>query len=226
MPGPQAAAELGPAWAARAPVPTRAEYNNAGSTLRWFSSPGDGLPRFLVGGATALGLALVPLLFALRQREFDFDLAILEIHARGNQRESLLLGLANQLANFFFVKQKFAGTKGGMIGVVAVLIGADMAVEEPEFTILDQPVGVFEIGFAGSNGLHLGSGENNSGLEFFEQEIVVTRVPVYSGILLSGGGGLAARILLPIGLGLVRSLLGHCEKKLKRKYHEPLRYRY
>src|SRR5450759_1591734 len=109
----------------------------------------------------------------------------------------------------------FAGAEGGMIRVVAVVIGADMAVEEPEFAVFDQPVGVLEIGLAGSNRLHLGAGENDSGLEFFEQEIVVTRVPVYSGILLPGSGGLAARILLPIGLGLVGSLLGHgTEKKV------------
>jgi hypothetical protein len=85
-----------------------------------------------------------------------------------------------------------------------------VAVEEPEFAVLDEAVGVLEIGLAGSNGLYFGSGENDSGLEFFEQEIVVTRVPVYSGILFSGSGGLAARIFLPIGLGLVGSLLGHC----------------
>src|SRR5450759_275347 len=103
----------------------------------------------------------------------------------------------------------FAGAEGGMIRVVAVVIGADVAVEEPEFAVFEQPVGVLEIGRAGTDGFHLGSGENDSGLEFFEQEIVVTRVPVYSGIPLSGGGGLAARILLPIGLGLVSSLLGH-----------------
>src|ERR1039458_4314721 len=192
--------------------------------LPLFSTSGDGFAGFLVGGATALGLALVPELFALGQGEFDFDFAILEIHAGGDQSESLLLGLANELANFFFVKQKFAGAENGMIGVVAVLIGADVAVEEPEFALLDQAVGVLEIGLAGANGLYFGSGENHSGLEFFEQEIVVTCVPVNGGILLPGGGGLAARILLPIGLGLVGSLLGHgTEEKVSRRGKRGLR---
>ena len=54
-----------------------------------------------------------------------------------------------------------------MIGVVAVLVGADVAIEEPEFAVLDQAVGVLEIGFAGADGLYLGSGENDAGLEFF-----------------------------------------------------------
>ena len=46
-------------------------------------------------------------------------------------------------------------------------------------------------------------------------------VPIDGEVLFAGGGGLAARILLPIGLGLVGSLLGHVtEKTLRRKYHE------
>jgi len=129
-----------------------------------------------------------------------------------------LLGLADELANFFFVNEEFAGAESGVVGRVAVVIGADVAVEEPEFAILDQSVGVLEIGGAGADGLYLGSGENDASLEFFEQEIVVTRVPVYSGVFFAGSGRLAARVLLPIRLGLVGGLLGHgTEKKVTRK---------
>src|SRR5208337_852489 len=111
-----------------------------------------------------------------------------------------------------------------MIGKVAVVIGADVAVEEPEFAVLDNAVGVLEIGGAATDRLHFGSGENHPGLEFFEQEIVVTRVPVYSGVLFAGSGGLAARILLPIGLSLVRGLLGHStEEKVSRRGGRGLR---
>src|SRR5208282_6009450 len=99
--------------------------------------------------------------------------------------------------------------QGGVIGRVAVVVGAHVAVEEPEFAVFDQAVGVLEIGRASADRFHLGAGEHDSGLEFFEQEIVVAGVPVYSGILFAGSGGLAARILLPIGLGLVSVLLGH-----------------
>ena len=97
-----------------------------------------------------------------------------------------------------------------MIGRVAVVIGADVAVEEPEFAVLDNAVGVLEIGCAATDRLYLGPGEHDAGLKFFKQEIVVARVPVYSGILFARGGGLAARILLRTGPGLVGSLLSHC----------------
>ena len=45
----------------------------------------------------------------------------------------------------------------------------------------------------------------------------MTRVPVNGGVFFAGGGGLSARVLLPIGLGLVGGLLGHgAEKKVTR----------
>jgi hypothetical protein len=46
----------------------------------------------------------------------------------------------------------------------------------------------------------------------------VASVPVNGGIFFAGSGRLAARIFLPIGLGLVGGLLGHIAvTKLKRK---------
>ena len=62
-----------------------------------------------------------------------------------------MLGLAYELANFFLVNQKLASAESGMVSVVAVIIGADVAVEEPEFSVLDEAVGVLEISLAGSN---------------------------------------------------------------------------
>jgi len=42
-------------------------------------------------------------------------------------------------------------------------------------------------------------------------------VPVNSGILFAGRGGLSARIFLPIWLGLVAGLLGHIANKAAEK---------
>jgi hypothetical protein len=42
-----------------------------------------------------------------------------------------------------------------------------VAIQEPEFAVLDQAVGVLEVGFAGADGLYLGSGEDYASLEFF-----------------------------------------------------------
>ena len=81
-----------------------------------------------------------------------------------------MLGFADELANFFLVNQELAGAQGGMIGVIAMVVGADVAVEEPEFAVFDQAVGVLKIGLARADGFDLGSGERDSGLEFFQQK--------------------------------------------------------
>jgi len=107
------------------------------------------------------------------------------------------------------MNQKLAGAKRGVVGRVAMVVGANVAIQEPEFAVFDQAVGVFEINRSSANRFHFRSGENYSGLEFFEQEVVMARVPVYSGVFLAGGGRLASRIFLPVGLCLVRGLLGH-----------------
>ena len=174
-----------------------------------FSAAGDGFAGFFVGGAAALGFALVPLLFAAGDGEFDFHFAAFEVHARGNQRQAALLSLAEQFADFFAVREQFSRAKRGMVRVTAVLVGADVAVQEPELSVLDQAIGVLEIGLAGADGFDLGAGENDSDLEFIEQEIVVPRVPVNGGISLSGGSGLPAGIFLAIRLRLMGSLLRH-----------------
>jgi len=136
-----------------------------GSAL--FSCPRDGIPGFFVGGAAALGFAFIPELLAFRQSKFNFDLAVLEVHAGGDQREPLLLGFPDQFANLFFVNQEFSGAQGRMVGGVSMVVGSYVAVEEPEFSVFDEAVGVFQIRGAGANGLYLGSGEHDSGFEFF-----------------------------------------------------------
>jgi len=53
-----------------------------------------------------------------------------------------------------------------MVVDVAVLVGADVGVEEPEFAVLDQAVGIFEVGEAAADGFGLGSGKDNAALKF------------------------------------------------------------
>lgn len=174
-----------------------------------FSAAGYRFAGFFVGGTAALGLALIPLLLAFGERKFDFNFTALEIDARWNEGESLLLGFANELANFFGMHEKFARANGGMVGITSVLVGADVAVQKPEFVVFDQAISVFKVGFAGTNGFDLGTGEDDACFKFFEQEIVMTGVPIDGRVSFAGGGGLATRILLPVGLGLMSGLLSH-----------------
>jgi hypothetical protein len=54
-----------------------------------------------------------------------------------------------------------------------MLVGADVGVEEPELSVLDQAVGIFEVGEASTDGFGLGSGKNHATLKFFQQEVVM-----------------------------------------------------
>src|SRR6202040_51301 len=102
---------------------------------------------FFVGGAATLGFPFVPLLFPTGQRQFDFHPAILEVYAGWDESQAFLLRFANQLPNFFLMNQKFASTQRSMVGIAAVFVGTDMAVQQPQFIVFNEPVGVFEIVF-------------------------------------------------------------------------------
>ena len=182
---------------------------DGGATRLGFPASADGISGFFVGGAAAFGFAFIPELFAFGQGQFDFYFAILEIHADGDQRQSLLLGFADQLADFFFVHEQLAGAEWSVVVHVTVLVGADVSIEQPEFAVLDQAVRVFEVGEAAADGFGLGPGKNYAALKFFQQEVVVGSDPINSGIALAAGGGLAARRFLQGGLGLVCGLAGH-----------------
>src|SRR5947209_17376548 len=96
-----------------------------------------------------------------------------------------------------------------MVEDVSVLIRANVAVEQPEFAILDQAISVFQVGVAGTNRFHLGTAEYDAGLKFFQQEVVVGSDPINSGISLSGGSRVPPRILFRVRLGGMGGLAGH-----------------
>ncbi len=167
-----------------------------------------------------LGFPFVPLLFPASQSQFDFHPAILEVHAGRDERQALLLRFANQLPNLFLMNQKFASTQRSMVGIASVFVGTDMAVQQPQLIVFNEPVGVFEIGFTAPDRLYFGSSEDYARFKFFQQEVVVSRVPVDSGISFSGRGRLPAWILLRTGARLMGRLPGHAaEKKVTRIGH-------
>ena len=88
-----------------------------------------------------------------------------------------------------------------------------MAVQQPQLIVFNEPVGVFEIGFTPPDRLYFGSSEDYARFKFFQQEVVVSRVPVDSGISFSGRGRLPAWILLRTGARLMGRLPGHAAEK-------------
>ena len=68
----------------------------------------------------------------------------------------------------------------------------------------------------GANRLHFRPGQNDSGLKFFQQEIVMRSDPVNSGIAFAGGRRVAAGIFLQVWLRLMCGLASHL---LEKRYH-------
>src|ERR1700730_6273481 len=79
--------------------------------LASFAGPGDGISGLAVSRAAAIGFALVPQLFSLGQGKFNLHSAVFEVHASGNESQSLLLGFADEPANFLLVDKQLAGAQ-------------------------------------------------------------------------------------------------------------------
>src|ERR1700678_3092402 len=70
-------------------------------------------------------------------------------------------------------------------------VGPDMHVEQESLGILDQPVGVFQVGLALPYGLDFGPAQSYASLNLLHQKVVVARAPVMRGIALSAGHRIA-----------------------------------
>ena len=106
-----------------------------------------------------------------------------------------------ELVHLGSVQQQLAGAQRIVVHGIAVGEGADVRVQQETLAILEQAVGVFEVGFAFADGLDLGAAQGDPGLEFVEQGIVVAGGPVVGGVALAGGDRVA--VLGPGGwLGL------------------------
>src|SRR5580704_14485254 len=105
--------------------------------------------------------------------------------------------------------QELAGAKRGVVVNVAVLVGSDVGIEEPKFSVFDESVGIFEVGQAAADRFGLSSGKNHATLKFFQQEVVMRSDPINGSIALAGGCRFAFWRFLRAGLSLMRGLAGH-----------------
>ena len=76
------------------------------------------------------------LLLAFGQSEFNFGKASLgKIDAERDEREPLLLRLAEKLIDLLAMEEQLPGAEGLVIHDVAVTVGADVAVVEKDLTV-------------------------------------------------------------------------------------------
>src|SRR5579859_695454 len=87
--------------------------------------------------------------------------------------------------------QQLPGPQCVVIRNVSMRIRTDMYVEQKSLAILDEPVGVFEVGLAFADRLDLGSAQDYARLDFIVQEVVVSGAAVVRGVPLAAGDGVA-----------------------------------
>ena len=78
-----------------------------------------------------------------------------------------------------------------------------MNVEQKRLAILDEPVGILEVGFAFADGLDLGSAQGHAGFELLQQEVIMAGGTILGGVSFAGGHGVARPRRL-CGAGAVR----------------------
>src|SRR5271169_1527023 len=99
-----------------------------------------------------------------------------------------------------------------MIEDVSVLVNADVSIDQPEFAIFHQSVGVFEVGAPGTNGLDFSTAQSNAGLKFLQQKVVVGGGTIDRSITQAAGRRIAPALLFLFRTTCRLWRTGHGEK--------------
>src|SRR5215218_10353056 len=148
--------------------------------------PAEGLLHLAARVALGHVLPLVVGLLALRQRERGLDLAVLEVQVQWDEREPALLDLADQLVDLGAVHEHLALAARGVVGPRALHVLGDVDVLEPDLAVVDRGEPVDEGGTAGTEALHLRTGQREADLVRVEDRVVVPRLLVLGDELAPG----------------------------------------
>ena len=132
------------------------------------------------GGALELALGLaalevfafVELGFALAHREGHFDLAVLPVEGQREQGVAFDGRQAEELADFGFVQQEFAGGLGLVVEAVAAGVFVNVGVVKIDLVVFHAGKGVADLALAGAQGFDLGAVQDDAGLEGFEDVVI------------------------------------------------------
>lgn len=122
--------------------------------------------------------ALVVVLLAFDDGHFQLYVGSGEVHGQRNDGQSLLLNRLPIPTGFPALDQQSARSQGIVILPVAVLIRRDVKIHENELiTVLTGKGGIaiLEVGLSGTERLHLGAGQDDSGLERLQHGVIVRR---------------------------------------------------
>src|SRR5262249_30291018 len=97
--------------------------------------------------ATALHIfTLIVLLFPLGQAQLHLGLAMGEIHACRNERQTSFLRLADETYDLTLVEQQLARPYRVVVETVRLLVLIDVGMQQEDLAVLDFGIGVLQIG--------------------------------------------------------------------------------
>ena len=159
----------------------------------------------------ALGFAFVVQLFALRDRQFQLDAPVFQVHFGGNQSQSFFAYLAQQFVDLSAMQQQLAPPCRFVILTIAVRILANVRVQQPSLVFKDLGETVLQLNPSILRRFDLGSSERETGFVPLQQVIVVSGMTViaqdfdfrlHSGLILhSTIGKHAASIVYVVDFG-------------------------
>jgi hypothetical protein len=88
-----------------------------------------------------------------------------EIEAQRDDRQALRLRLAEQLVDLGAVQEQLPLALGLVVVPVGLLERSDVGADQPGLVALDARVGIRQVDLAGADGLDLGAGQDDTGLE-------------------------------------------------------------
>jgi len=117
--------------------------------------------------------------FAGAEADENFKAAIFEVALeRDEGAGTAFFDLAKQAVDLSFVKEELAGAIGFRVGAVAMAIGGDVKGVEPGFPVFNPPKRMGEVTPAGADGFNFRPCQDKSGLEGFQNGIVMSSAAV------------------------------------------------
>src|SRR5262249_54999410 len=134
-----------------------------------------GAGNLALGLASSNGLTLVAQRFPASQSYRDLgQSAGIKEDAQRNERQSFLLDLGLELAQFGSVHKQFSLAGGVMILGIGEGVGVDVRADQPEFAAVNPDVGFLNGDVLVAKALDLRTFQNDAALEFFERFITKT----------------------------------------------------
>src|SRR3954462_10302497 len=124
--------------------------------------------------ATLLVGALVVELFPFAEREGDLGFSTLEVDLEREQGQALTLDGADHLADLLLVQEELPRPCGLVIEVARLFIRRYVQIEQKDFSVFYDRVGIGDVGLPVTQRLDLAAGQNNPRLPGVEDVVVVS----------------------------------------------------